>query len=246
MRVLRLVFLLVICFGILNADVSIPTVNLNLSAPQNPRQLVTILNIVVVLTVLALAPTIIFVTTSFLRLIVVFSFLRTAMGTQSMPPNSILVSLALILTFFIMEPVATKSYNAGIKPYLAEKIGYEQAFVRTTKPFKRFMLKNTREKDLALFYRIRKLKNPKSIDDVPLTIIVPAFMISELKTAFEIGFLLFLPFLVIDMVVSSVLMSMGMMMLPPVMISLPFKLLIFVLVDGWNLLIHRLVESFLI
>ncbi|EFP4853288.1 flagellar type III secretion system pore protein FliP, partial [Campylobacter coli] len=226
------------------AEATIPTVNLSLSAPDTPNQLVTTLNIVIVLTILALAPSIIFVMTSFLRLIVVFSFLRQAMGTQSMPPNTILVTLALILTFFIMEPVATKSYNEGIKPYLAEQIGYEEAFARGVKPFKDFMLKNTREKDLALFYRIRNLPNPKTIDDVPLTVLVPAFMISELKTAFEIGFLIYLPFLVIDMVVSSVLMAMGMMMLPPVMISLPFKLLIFVLVDGWNLLVQRLVESF--
>lgn len=226
------------------AEVTIPTVNLSLSAPNTPTQLVTTLNIIIVLTLLALAPSIIFVMTSFLRLIIVFSFLRQAMGTQSMPPNTILVSLALILTFFIMEPVATKSYNDGIKPYLAEQIGYEEAFIRGVKPFKDFMLKNTREKDLALFYRIRNLPNPQTIDDVPLTVLVPAFMISEFKTAFEIGFLIYLPFLVIDMVVSSVLMAMGMMMLPPVMISLPFKLLIFVLVDGWNLLIQRLVESF--
>lgn len=225
-------------------EATIPTVNLSLSAPDTPNQLVTTLNIIIVLTLLALAPSLIFIMTSFLRLIIVFSFLRQAMGTQSMPPNTILVTMALVLTFFIMEPVATKSYNEGVKPYLAEKIGYEEAFARGVKPFKDFMLKNTREKDLALFYRIRNLPNPKTIDDVPLTVLVPAFMISELKTAFEIGFLIYLPFLVIDMVVSSVLMAMGMMMLPPVMISLPFKLLIFVLVDGWNLLVQRLVESF--
>ncbi|EAK5889496.1 TPA: flagellar type III secretion system pore protein FliP [Campylobacter lari] len=243
MRVLLALFLS--SLALLGAEATIPTVNLSLSAPNNPQQLVTTLNIVIVLTILALAPTIVFVMTSFLRLVVVFSFLRTALGTQTMPPNTILVTLALILTFFIMEPVATKSYNEGIKPYIAEQIGYEEAFTKGVKPFKDFMLKNTREKDLALFYRIRNLENPKTIDDVPLTVLVPAFMISELKTAFEIGFLLFLPFLVIDMVVSSVLMAMGMMMLPPVMISMPFKLLIFVLVDGWNLLIQNLVKSFL-
>ncbi|EAJ0335963.1 flagellar type III secretion system pore protein FliP [Campylobacter lari] len=243
MRVLLALFLS--SLALLGAEATIPTVNLSLSAPNSPQQLVTTLNIVIVLTILALAPTIIFVMTSFLRLVVVFSFLRTALGTQTMPPNTILVTLALILTFFIMEPVATKSYNEGIKPYIAEQIGYEEAFAKGVKPFKDFMLKNTREKDLALFYRIRNLENPKTIDDVPLTVLVPAFMISELKTAFEIGFLLFLPFLVIDMVVSSVLMAMGMMMLPPVMISMPFKLLIFVLVDGWNLLIQNLVKSFL-
>ncbi|MCV3373421.1 flagellar type III secretion system pore protein FliP [Campylobacter lari] len=243
MRVLLVLFLL--SLTLFGAEATIPTVNLSLSAPNSPQQLVTTLNIVIVLTILALAPTIIFVMTSFLRLVVVFSFLRTALGTQTMPPNTILITLALILTFFIMEPVATKSYNEGIKPYIAEQIGYEEAFAKGVKPFKDFMLKNTREKDLALFYRIRNLENPKTIDDVPLTVLVPAFMISELKTAFEIGFLLFLPFLVIDMVVSSVLMAMGMMMLPPVMISMPFKLLIFVLVDGWNLLIQNLVKSFL-
>ncbi|MCR8704559.1 flagellar type III secretion system pore protein FliP [Campylobacter sp. 2352 PW] len=243
MRVLLALFLS--SLALLGAEATIPTVNLSLSAPNSPQQLVTTLNIVIVLTILALAPTIVFVMTSFLRLVVVFSFLRTALGTQTMPPNTILVTLALILTFFIMEPVATKSYNEGIKPYIAEQIGYEEAFAKGVKPFKDFMLKNTREKDLALFYRIRNLENPKTIDDVPLTVLIPAFMISELKTAFEIGFLLFLPFLVIDMVVSSVLMAMGMMMLPPVMISMPFKLLIFVLVDGWNLLIQNLVKSFL-
>ena len=223
-----LVFLLLNSILLAAPEATIPTINLSLSAPDTPNQLVTTLNIIVVLTILALAPSIVFVMTSFLRLIVVFSFLRQAMGTQSMPPNTILVTLALILTFFIMEPVATKSYNDGVKPYLEEQIGYEEAFTRGVKPFKDFMLKNTREKDLALFYRIRNLPNPKSIDDVPLTVLVPAFMISELKTAFEIGFLIYLPFLVIDMVVSSVLMAMGMMMLPPVMISLPFKLLIFI------------------
>lgn len=242
---MRVFLLLVALCGVaLAAEVTIPTVDLRLSAPQSPRQLVTVLNVVVVLTILALAPTIVFVMTSFLRLVVVFSFLRQAMGTSTMPPNTILVTFALILTFFIMEPTATKAFNEGVKPYIAEKIGYEQAFERSARPFKDFMLQNTREKDLALFYRIRDLPNPKTIDDVPLTMIVPAFMISELKTAFEIGFLIYLPFLVIDMVVSSVLMSMGMMMLPPVMISLPFKLLIFVLVDGWNLLVQKLVESY--
>lgn len=222
----------------------IPTVNLSLSAPDTPQQLVTSLNLLVVLTILVLAPSMVFVMTSFLRLIVVFSFLRQALGTQQMPPNQVLVSLAMILTFFIMEPVAKDSYNIAIKPYLAQQIGYEEAFEKGSEPFKAFMIRNTREKDLALFFRIRNLENPKNIQDVPLTVAIPAFMISELKTAFQIGFLIYLPFLVIDMVVSSVLMSMGMMMLPPVMISLPFKLLIFVLVDGWNLLVGNLVESF--
>lgn len=224
--------------------VQIPTINLSLSAPNEPKELVTSLNTIIVLTILVLAPSLIMVMTSFLRLIIVFSFLRQALGTQQMPPSQLLVSLAMVLTFFIMEPVGKKAYEEGVKPYVEKQIGYEEAFERGVAPFKDFMIRNTREKDLALFFRIRNLENPKNMNEVPLTVAIPAFMISELKTAFEIGFLLYLPFLVIDMVVSSVLMAMGMMMLPPVMISLPFKLLIFVLVDGWNLLVGKLVESF--
>ncbi|WP_456450837.1 flagellar type III secretion system pore protein FliP [Hydrogenimonas sp.] len=224
--------------------VEIPTVNLSLSAPTEPQQLVNTLNIVIVLTLLVLAPSLVLVMTSFLRLIVVFAFLRQALGTQQTPPTQLLVSLALVLTLFIMEPMGKQAYEQGIKPYLDKKIGYEVAFDKSIEPFKKFMLRNTRESDLALFYRIRNLPNPTTEEEVTLPILLPAFMISELKTAFEIGFLIFLPFLVIDMVVSSVLMSMGMMMLPPVMISLPFKILIFVLVDGWHLLVGNLVESF--
>jgi flagellar biosynthetic protein FliP len=224
-------------------DATIPTMNFNLSAPQTPQQLVSSLNVLVVLTLLFLAPSLVMVMTTFTRFVIVFGFLRQALGTQQVPPTQLLVMLAMILTFFVMEPVGTKAYEQGIKPYVEEKIGYEEAFEKTTLPFKNFMIRNTREKDLALFLRIRKLQNPKSVADVPLSVVIPAFIISELKTAFEIGFLLFLPFLVIDMVVASILMSMGMMMLPPVMISLPFKILVFVLIDGWNLLIGNLIAS---
>ncbi|WP_396021646.1 flagellar type III secretion system pore protein FliP [Campylobacter canadensis] len=241
---MRKILFLLIATMIFAAPLSVPTLNLNLSAPNSASQLVTTLNVVIVLTILALAPSIIFVCTSFLRLVIVFSFLRQAMGTQAMPPNTILISLALVLTFFIMQPASKQAYDNAIKPYIDEKISYEEAFNLGVKPFKEFMLRNTRQKDLALFYRLKNLENPTSVEEVELTTLVPAFMISELKTAFEIGFLLYLPFLVIDMVVSSVLMAMGMMMLPPVMISLPFKILIFVLVDGWNLLIGNLVKSF--
>ena len=223
--------------------VQVPTMSFNLSAPDSPEQLVSSLNVLVMLTLLFLAPSLILVMTTFTRFVIVFGFLRQALGTQQVPPTQLLVMLALILTFFVMEPVAQKAYDNGIKPYSEKKIDYEEAFNKTAEPFKNFMVRNTREKDLALFVRIRKLDNPKTIDDVPLSVVVPAFIISELKTAFEIGFLLFLPFLVIDMVVASVLMSMGMMMLPPVMISLPFKILVFILVDGWNLLIGNLIES---
>lgn len=243
---MKIIFaLLSVAFAILADDnITIPTVNLTLTAPDTPGQLVTSLNVLIVLTILTLAPSLIFMMTSFLRLIIVFSFLRQAMGTQQMPPSTVLISLAMVLTFFIMEPVVKQSYDDGVKPYLDEQISYQVAFERGVKPFKEFMIKNTREKDLALFFRIRNLPNPQNIDEIPLTIVMSAFMISEMKTAFEIAFLLYLPFLVIDMVVSSVLMAMGMMMLPPTMISLPFKLLIFVLVDGWNLLVMNLVRSF--
>lgn len=222
----------------------IPTVNLSFGAPNEPTELVNTLNVVIVMTLLVLAPSLVLVMTSFTRIVVVMAFLRTALGTQQSPPTQVIVSLSLILTFFIMEPTVKKAYDEGVKPYIEKKISYDVAFEKGIKPFKEFMLNNTREKDLALFYRIRDLPNPESVDDVPITTLIPAFMISELKTAFQIGFLLYLPFLVIDMVVSSILMAMGMMMLPPVMISLPFKLLIFVLVDGFNLLIGNLVNGF--
>ena len=237
------VFLALASFAWGEQSVTIPTINLSLSAPDTPKQLVSSLNVLVVLTLLFLAPSMVLVMTTFTRFVIVFGFLRQALGTQQVPPTQLLVMLAMILTFFVMEPVGTKAYNQGIKPYLAEEIGYEEAFEKTALPFKNFMIRNTREKDLALFFRIRKMENPKSVADVPLSVVIPAFVISELKTAFEIGFLIFLPFLVIDMVVASILMSMGMMMLPPVMISLPFKILVFVLIDGWNLLIGNLIAS---
>ena len=241
---LRLSILLLAFVSILGAEaVTIPTMNFALSAPDTPEQLVSSLNVIVALTILFLAPSMILVMTTFTRFVIVFGFLRQALGTQQVPPTQLLVMLAMILTFFVMEPVGQKAYDNGIKPYIEEKIGYEEAFDKTALPFKNFMIRNTREKDLALFFRIRKMENPETIADVPLSVIIPAFVISELKTAFEIGFLLFLPFLVIDMVVASILMSMGMMMLPPVMISLPFKILVFVLIDGWNLIVGNLIAT---
>jgi flagellar biosynthetic protein FliP len=222
---------------------NIPVVDLSFGVPSEPEDLVSSLNILALLTLLFLAPSLLLITTVFTRFLIVFGLLRQALGTQQMPPTQVLVSLSLIMTMFIMEPVGKEAYEKGVKPYMEKEIGYEEAFERATKPFKTFMIRNTREKDLALFIRMREMENPKTIDDLTLSIVIPAFIISELKTAFEIGFLLFLPFLVIDMVVSSILMSMGMMMLPPVMISLPFKILIFVMIDGWNLLIENMVKS---
>ena len=241
---LRLITLLLAFVSIVGAEaVTIPTMNFALSSPDTPEQLVSSLNVLVALTLLFLAPSMILVMTTFTRFVIVLGFLRQALGTQQVPPTQLLVMLAMVLTFFVMEPIGQQAYDDGIKPYIEEKINYEEAFEKTALPFKNFMIRNTREKDLALFFRIRKMENPATVADVPLSVIIPSFVISELKTAFEIGFLLFLPFLVIDMVVASVLMSMGMMMLPPVMISLPFKILVFVLIDGWNLLIGNLVAT---
>jgi flagellar biosynthesis protein FliP len=209
-----------------------------------PDHLSTSLQIFLLLTALSLAPALVIMVTSFTRLVVVFSFLRHALGTQSMPPNQILIALSLFLTFFIMAPVWHDIQSSAVQPYVDQKLTGEEAIQRGLQPLKTFMCKQTREKDLALFLSIMKAPRPKNFQDIPITAVIPAFMISELRTSFEIGFLLFLPFLVIDMVVASVLLSMGMMMLPPVMISLIFKILLFVLVDGWNILVGSLVKSF--
>ncbi|MEK9971212.1 MAG: flagellar type III secretion system pore protein FliP [Ferrovibrio sp.] len=204
-----------------------------------------VIQLVALTTVLALAPSILVVITSFIRIVVVLSILRSAMGTQSTPPNTVLMSLALFLTFFIMQPYMERAFNEGIQPLMEEQIDERAAFDRSIAPFHEFMRKHVREKDLALFSGFAGTPVPPSAEQIPLRVLVPAFMISELKRAFEIGFLLFIPFIVVDMVVASVLMSMGMMMLPPVIISLPFKLIFFVLVDGWNLVCAALVESFI-
>lgn len=238
--ILVLIFISTVVFA---AD-SAPMINLSIASITQPSQFVKTINIAIILSLFVLAPTLLLMATSFTRLIIVFSLLKQAMGLQQTPPAQVLISLALILTFYIMKPYSDIAWDKGIKPYMEEKIGYEQGFYEATKPFKDFMLKNTREEDLALFYRIKKEQNPKNIDAVNLTTLMPAFMVSELKTAFEIGFLIFLPFLVIDIIVSSILMSLGMMMLPPVMISLPVKLIFFIVIDGWALIIGNLAQSF--
>lgn len=202
------------------------------------------IQIIALVTILSLAPSILVMVTSFTRIVVVLSLLRTAIGVQQSPPNTVVISLALFLTAFVMGPVFQKAYDAGIKPLIAEEIELNQAFERASKPFQGFMLQHVREKDLGLFVNMSGEEAPENPEDVSLRVLVPAFMISELKRAFEIGFLLFVPFIVIDMVVASVLMSMGMMMLPPVIISLPFKLIFFVLVDGWHLVAGSLVQSY--
>lgn len=209
-----------------------------------PERLSLSLQILLLLTTLSLAPALVVMVTSFTRLVVVFSFVRHALGTQTMPPNQILIALSLFLTVFIMTPVWQEIQEKAVKPYINQQVAGEDAVKRGLEPLRGFMLRQTREKDLALFISISKSSRPKNSQDIATSALIPAFMISELRTAFEIGFLLYLPFLVIDMVVASILLSMGMMMLPPVMISLVFKVLLFVLVDGWNLIVGSLVRSF--
>jgi flagellar biosynthetic protein FliP len=203
-----------------------------------------VLQLIALLTVLTLAPSILVMVTSFTRIVVVLSLLRTALGTATAPPNAVLISLAMFLTAFVMWPTFTTAYDAGIRPLIANEVTPEQAFERASDPFRAFMMKNVREKDLKLFMDLSNTPTPEKPEDMSLRVLVPSFMISELKRAFEIGFLLFLPFLIIDLVVASVLMSMGMMMLPPVVVSLPFKLIFFVLVDGWHLVAGSLVQSY--
>jgi flagellar biosynthetic protein FliP len=203
-----------------------------------------VIQLIALLTVLSLAPSILIMMTSFTRIVVVLSLLRTALGTATAPPNAVIIALALFLTAFVMGPALQRSYDVGIKPLMNNEINVEQAFDRASEPLKVFMQKNVREKDLALFSDLSREPRPATPEELSLRILVPAFMISELKRAFEIGFLLFLPFLIIDLVVASVLMSMGMMMLPPVVVSLPFKLIFFVLVDGWSLVAGSLVQSY--
>ena len=202
------------------------------------------IQLIALLTVLSIAPSILVMMTSFTRIVVVLSLLRTALGTATAPPNSVIIALALFLTAFVMGPVLQKVYDDGVKPLIANEITTEDALQRGAAPLRGFMLKNVREKDLKLFLDLSREPPPATPDDMSMRILVPAFMISELKRAFEIGFLLFLPFLIIDLVVASVLMSMGMMMLPPVVVSLPFKLIFFVLVDGWSLVAGSLVQSY--
>jgi flagellar biosynthetic protein FliP len=226
------------------AQAADPTLDINLGTGEGLTA--RVLQLTALVTVLSLAPSILIMTTSFIRIVVVLSLLRTAIGLQQAPPNVVIVSLSLFLTAFVMQPVWDQAYQAGIGPVMREEMELDEAFPRIIEPLKTFMGAHTREADLALFLDMANLETPPaSIEETPLRIIAPAFMISELRRAFEIGFMLFIPFLIIDLVVSSLLMAMGMMMMPPVTISLPFKLIFFVLVDGWRLVAGSLVESFI-
>jgi len=225
--------------------ISLPNLSLSFgNAGGKPADTVAILRILMMLTVLTLAPAILIMMTSFTRIVVVLSFLRQALGTQQMPPNQLIIGLSLFLSFFVMAPAFKEISSEALEPYMAEKIDQKTAFAKAEKPLREFMFNQTREKDLELFLSLSKEVKPQSREDVPTYVLIPSFVVSELKTAFQIGFMIYLPFLVIDMVVASVLMAMGMMMLPPTAIALPFKLLLFVLVDGWDLVVGSLVKSF--
>lgn len=226
------------------AGTVIPGLDLNIGTSDNPQDVSTTLQIILLITLLSIAPALLVLMTSFTRIVIVLSFVRTSLATQQMPPNQVLIGLALFLTFFVMAPTFSTVNETALQPYLAGQLSQQQAFEQASVPMKEFMGKYTREKDLLLFLEYLQLEKPKTIQEIPLTALVPAFVISELKTAFQMGFMIFIPFLVIDMIVASILMAMGMMMLPPVMISLPFKILLFILVDGWHLIVKSLLSSF--
>ena len=228
----------------LGMAIEIPTVSLGVTDATTPAEVSTAIQVLLVLTIMSVAPAILLMTTAFIRIVVVLSFVRQAMATQQMPPNQIIIGLALFLTFFIMSPVFSTMNENAIQPYLEEEISLETALDEAVIPMREFMFNQTREKDLALLIDIAGDDQPAGPEEVKTATLIPAFMLSELNRAFQIGFMIYVPFLVIDMVVASVLMSMGMMMLPPPMISLPFKLLLFVLVDGWGLVVGSLVRSF--
>jgi len=224
--------------------IPLPTIQLGIDDVNEPEKISSALQILILLTVLALAPSILIMTTSFSRIIIVLSFLRQAMGTQQTPPTQVLVGLGLFLTLFVMSPIWTEINERALQPYLAEEISQVDALKKAEVPLKKFMMKQTREKDLSLFVNLVSGDRPETSSDVSMSTLIPAFIISELKTAFQIGFLIYIPFLILDMVVASILLSMGMMMLPPVLISLPFKLMLFVMVDGWYLTVGSLMKSF--
>ena len=223
---------------------SVPLLSIDMNQNPAPGKVSVVMQIFLLLTVLSLAPSILIMVTSFTRIAIVLSLLRQAIGSNQLPPNQIIVGLSLFLTFFIMTPVWQTVHKEAIQPYLANQLSGQEALEKTIQPLRKFMMRQTREKDLAMLVDVAKLPKPKNIEDVPTQVLIPAFIISELKTAFQIGFMLYVPFLIIDMVVASVLLSMGMMMLPPVMVSLPFKLMIFVLTDGWFMIVGSLVKSF--
>jgi flagellar biosynthetic protein FliP len=246
MKVLFSFLLLLIAPSVFGADVALPGIDITFdkSSGSGQAELATALKVLLGLTVLSLAPAILMIMTSFTRIIIVLAMLRHAFGMQQTPPNTVLISLALFLTLFSMMPVVKEIEQQAYQPYVKNKLATQQAIDAAMNPLRDFMVRQTREKDLALMLNLSKSKMPNSVDEVSSVVLIPAFMLSELKTAFQIGFIIFLPFLLIDLVVASILMSMGMMMVPPMMISLPIKVLMFILIDGWNLVVGSLLSSF--
>jgi flagellar biosynthetic protein FliP len=223
---------------------TLPLFSLSIADSENPDDLVPALRVVAILTILTLAPAILLLMSGFTRILIVLSFLRQALGSPTMPPNQILIGLSLFLTYFVMAPTTTRIYETAVVPYMERKLTSDEAIMKGVGPLRDFMMAQTRKDDLKLFFQLGKLPQPKTVEDVPMRVLIPSFVISELKAAFQIGFLVYLPFIVIDMIVSSVLMAMGMMMLPPTVVSLPLKIVLFVLVDGWSLIAGSLVKSF--
>lgn len=224
--------------------VPLPKIGIDIGTSDSPEDVSVTLQLLLLLTVLSLAPSILIMTTSYLRIIIVFQFLKNAMGTMQMPPNQLLAGIALFLTFFVMGPTWNKVNTDALQPYLEGQISMEEAYDKGITPLREFMFKHTRTEDMELFMSFMEVDKPQTREDLPTYVLIPAFVLSELRAGFIIGFFLFIPFLMIDMIVSSILMSMGMMMLPPMMVSLPFKILLFVLVDGWNLIVGSIVRSF--
>lgn len=247
-KILFFTFLFTALFGIVvyaaPTNVQIPNVSISVDGAKTPKEYVDNIKLIILLTSLTFIPALVLLMTSFTRIIVVLGFVRNALSTQQSPPNQVLIGLAIFMTLFIMAPVYSQVNDKAVQPYLKGQITQEQAIEIGSKPVKDFMLNQTREKDIALFYKTAKMEKPKDRYDVPFNVLIPAFVISELTTAFQMGFMIFIPFIVIDMVVASVLMSMGMFMLPPVSISLPFKILLFVLADGWHIVVSSLIQSF--
>lgn len=245
---INLLILALVCFLFsmtsAEAAISLPNINIGMKTASSPQEFTQGVQVLIMLTILTLAPSIIMMTTSFIRIVIVLSLTRQAIGTTTLPPNQVIIGLALILTFFVMSPTLTKINETAYQPYMKNIITQEQALSNSMVPIRDFMFKQTHEEELALFVKLSKIQKPKNKDDVPTYVLIPSFVLSELKTAFKIGFVIFLPFLVIDLVVASVLVSMGMMFLPPTTIAMPFKLIMFVLVDGWFLITKSLIEGF--
>ncbi|MCB0742514.1 MAG: flagellar type III secretion system pore protein FliP [Ignavibacteriae bacterium] len=226
-----------------NTTIPLPNIGVNVGTSDKPEDLAVTLQLLLLLTILSLAPSIFIMTTSYLRIIIVFNFLKTALGTQQMPPNQLLAGVALFVTFFVMAPTWNEFNENALQPYLDKKITTEEAYEKGVEPLRKFMLKNTRPEELKFFLQLAEMPQPKTQAELPIHVLIPAFVLNELRAGFIIGFFLFIPFVMVDMIVASILMSMGMMMLPPMMISMPFKILLFVLVDGWSLVIGSVVRG---